>query len=111
MSTQAYYKDRLGFDPREESLREAGGGGGPVNGNSNGQFYQRPQHNSGSNGHGKEHGASGPHDQVYEENLTKFKGTTCWGFYVEQSGLCKRYFEWCAHGFFLPGVCLFWFDV
>ncbi|XP_048001317.1 microtubule-actin cross-linking factor 1-like [Leguminivora glycinivorella] len=56
MSTQAYYKERLGFDPQEE-----------VNGNG---FYEghQPKRHRGDRRH-----ASESHDQVYEENLTKFK--------------------------------------
>ncbi|XP_072947991.1 microtubule-actin cross-linking factor 1 isoform X3 [Epargyreus clarus] len=57
MSTQAYYKERLGFDPQE--VQDA------VN-SVNGSFYDGP--------HPKRHrGDKESHDQVYEENLTKFK--------------------------------------
>lgn len=63
MSTQAYYKDRLGFDPKEalfdgqphEKYRKTGGGG-----------------------------KKEPHG--YEENLTKFKGTTIWEYFNESTG-------------------------
>jgi dystonin len=47
MSTQAYYKDRLGFDPKEA-------------------FYDGPPHEKYRRKDGKQ-----PHG--YEENLTKFK--------------------------------------
>jgi hypothetical protein len=69
MSTQAYYKERLGFDP-QEAMDGVNGG-----------FYDGPHQP-------KRHRTDGPekHDHVYEENLTKFKGTTCWGFFIEQSG-------------------------
>lgn len=31
----------------------------------------------------------------YEENLTKFKGTTCWGFFIESQGMVKGFmFAW-----------------
>lgn len=70
MSTQAYYKDRLGFDPQED-VRD----GPQMNGNSH---YYSPRGPAPD---------GGPHDQVYEENLTKFKGrTTCWGFFIAQAG-------------------------
>lgn len=70
MSTQAYYKERLGFDPQE------------VVDGVNGGFYEGPHQPKRHRGD-KSHET---HDQVYEENLTKFKGTTCWGFFIEQSG-------------------------
>ncbi|XP_050668123.1 dystonin isoform X25 [Leptidea sinapis] len=56
MSTQAYYKERLGFDP-QEAMQES----------LNGGFYEGPHQ-------AKRHrGNKDSHDQVYEENLTKFK--------------------------------------
>ncbi|CAK1543367.1 unnamed protein product [Leptosia nina] len=64
MSTQAYYKERLGFDPQEAEL--------------NGGFFDGPQTK-------RPRGDKESHDQVYEENLTKFKGTTCWGFFIQQA--------------------------
>lgn len=68
MSTQAYYKERLGFDPQE------------VQEGVNGGFYDghQPKRHRGDRAES--------HDQVYEENLTKFKGTTCWDFFIRQSG-------------------------
>lgn len=54
MSTQAYYKERLGFDPREAIYD------GPP------EKYRRKDE--------KPHG--------YEENLTKFKGTI-WDCFIE----------------------------
>lgn len=54
-STQAYYKDRLGFDPREAIYD------GPPQ-----EKYRRKEE--------KPHG--------YEENLTKFKGTTIWELFI-----------------------------
>lgn len=69
MSTQSYYKDRLGFDPKEEV--DSGG--------RNNVYY------SSSNG--------GPPSKMakqgYEESLTKFKGTTCWGFFISSKGRRK----------------------
>lgn len=56
MSTQAYYKERLGFDPQEAE---------GVNGN----YYDGPHQPKRHRGE-----LSETHDQVYEENLTKFKG-------------------------------------
>ncbi|KOB73520.1 Plectin-1 [Operophtera brumata] len=69
MSTQAYYKERLGFDPQEAE---------GVNGNT---YYEGPHQPKRHRGE-----LSDTHDQVYEENLTKFKGTTCWEFFIQQSG-------------------------
>lgn len=74
MSTQAYYKERLGFDPQE--VMQDG-----VNGAA---YYDGPHQPKRHRGDRGEH--SETHDQVYEENLTKFKGTTCWGFFIQQSG-------------------------
>ncbi|KAJ8710850.1 hypothetical protein PYW08_009365 [Mythimna loreyi] len=59
MSTQAYYKERLGFDPQEAIQDGVNGGAG---------YYEGPHP---SKRHRGEH--SEAHDQVYEENLTKFK--------------------------------------
>ncbi|XP_045762779.1 dystonin isoform X12 [Maniola jurtina] len=60
MSTQSYYKERLGFDP-QEAMQDG------VNG---GSYYEGPHQSKRHRGesHQKE-----SHDQVYEENLTKFK--------------------------------------
>lgn len=52
MSTQPYFSNKLGFDPKEAY--------------------------DGANGHPDSHG--------YEENLSKFKGTTIWGFFIESKG-------------------------
>ncbi|XP_045525141.1 dystonin isoform X23 [Pieris brassicae] len=52
MSTQAYYKERLGFDPQEAEV--------------NGGYFDGPQTK-------RHRGDKESHDQVYEENLTKFK--------------------------------------
>lgn len=70
MSTQAYYKERLGFDP-QEAMQDGVNGG----------YYDGPHQPKRHRGDVKE-----SHDQVYEENLTKFKGTTCWEFFIQQSG-------------------------
>ncbi|XP_050294628.1 dystonin isoform X28 [Anthonomus grandis grandis] len=56
MSTQTYYKDKLGFDPRESIYHEA-----PP------QKYRKTE--------------EVPHG--YEENLTKFKGTSIWDLFRE----------------------------
>lgn len=61
MSTQAYYKDRLGFDPKE-ALYD-----GPP------QEKYRKTNSSSKQPHG------------YEENLTKFKGTI-WDLFIETKG-------------------------
>ncbi|XP_063629073.1 dystonin isoform X7 [Cydia splendana] len=58
MSTQAYYKERLGFDPQE------------VDGVTGNGFYEghQPKRHRSDRRQGND-----SHDQVYEENLTKFK--------------------------------------
>ncbi|CAH2057362.1 unnamed protein product, partial [Iphiclides podalirius] len=58
MSTQAYYKERLGFDP-QEAMQESLNGGAHYDGH-------QPKRHRGEHQPEK-------HDQVYEENLTKFK--------------------------------------
>ncbi|CAG9792782.1 unnamed protein product [Diatraea saccharalis] len=58
MSTQAYYKERLGFDP-QEAMQDGVNGG----------FYDGPHQPKRQRG---DQGAE-THDHVYEENLTKFK--------------------------------------
>ncbi|XP_069355685.1 microtubule-actin cross-linking factor 1 isoform X17 [Maniola hyperantus] len=60
MSTQSYYKERLGFDP-QEAMQDG------VNGGSYYEGPHQPKRHRGES-HQKE-----SHDQVYEENLTKFK--------------------------------------
>lgn len=66
MSTQAYYKDRLGFDPKEALF--------------DGAPHEKYRKTVG-NGIGD---AKQPHG--YEENLTKFKGSTVWDFFIEAKG-------------------------
>ncbi|XP_062530275.1 dystonin isoform X47 [Bombyx mori] len=61
MSTQAYYKERLGFDP-QEAMQDG------VNGNG---FYDGPHQPKRQRS--EQRHPSETHDQVYEENLTKFK--------------------------------------
>lgn len=73
MSTQAYYKERLGFDPQEVMQDGVNGGGAYYDGPHQPKRHRGDHH-------------SETHDQVYEENLTKFKGTTCWEFFIQQSG-------------------------
>ncbi|CAH2231739.1 jg14319 [Pararge aegeria aegeria] len=60
MSTQSYYKERLGFDP-QEAMQDG------VNG---GSYYDGPHQ---PKRHRGEPHQKDSHDQVYEENLTKFK--------------------------------------
>ncbi|XP_025831436.1 plectin [Agrilus planipennis] len=61
MSTQKYYKDRLGFDPQEA------------------MFDGAPHEKYRKTGENKKE----PHG--YEENLTKFKGTTIWEYFIEST--------------------------
>lgn len=70
MSTQSYYKDRLGFDPKE--------------------VYDGPSHEK-----YMKIGTNPKQPQGYEENLTKFKGTTVWDFFIEAKGMVvgSRFFS------------------
>ncbi|CAG9820397.1 unnamed protein product [Phaedon cochleariae] len=61
MSTQNYYKEKLGFDPREAYYVD-----GPP------EKYRRTERKTDEKPHG------------YEENLTKFKGTI-WDLFIEAS--------------------------
>lgn len=63
MSTQTYYKNKLGFDPRDEIYND-----GPP------QKYMRTNNDKHPDKHS--HG--------YEENLTKFKGTI-WDLFIEST--------------------------
>lgn len=97
MSTQSYYKDRLGFDPREAIYD------GPVKGS---RGHSQTSHYSASNGNNNDHYATPPkkhkqqqqhhasyqqqHDQSpqggYEDALTQFKGSmSLWEYFVENS--------------------------
>lgn len=102
MSTQSYYKDRLGFDPREASYD------GPVKGSRG--HSQTSQYTAASNGN-NDHYATPPkkhkqqhqqqqqshhasyqqqHDLTpqggYEDALTQFKGSmSLWEYFVENS--------------------------
>ncbi|KPJ14032.1 Dystonin [Papilio machaon] len=60
MSTQAYYKERLGFDPQEAMQESLNGGASYYDG------HQPKRHRG-------DHQPAEKHDQVYEENLSKFK--------------------------------------
>jgi hypothetical protein len=93
MSNQSYYKDRLGFDPRESSYD------GPIKGSRS--HSQTSQYNSNN---GNDHYATPPkkHKQQhfasyqqqhehspsggYEDALTQFKGSkSCWDYFVEST--------------------------
>lgn len=123
MTSHAYYKDRLGFDPNEgqyESLNT-------IRKDKNRQYYQQPQHRR-----QQQHSTTSPArvciqpgvtslDQYadtcpakkaksspavphggYEDALTQFKGTmSIWEYFVENlDNICKssyRYFEEKGH--------------
>lgn len=97
MSTQSYYKDRLGFDPHEDVYD-----GAPIKVNGNGT----PQRGSLNNSHYTQHNISNHSSSYstpskkskhnfsatstpgskdgYEDALTQFKGTmSCWEHFVE----------------------------
>jgi hypothetical protein len=93
MSTQSYYKDRLGFDPRE-ALYE---GGAPVKGGSASRGHHANQSNNGhhyNNGHHHNDSYQSPSKKQksqnsqggYEDALTQFKGTmSIWEYFVENT--------------------------
>ena len=124
MSTQSYYKDRLGFDPREAlydgapastTLKSARGSSvgrtinDTFNGSGSSNHYdhhtspakkQKQQHNNSNASNGNQGG--------YEDALTQFKGTmSVWNYFVENwdiTGMSKM----CASVFgvrFCPTVC------
>lgn len=72
MSTQAYYKDRLGFDPKEV-------------------LYDGPPQEK----YRKTAQVKQPHG--YEENLTKFKGTI-WDLFIESTGTVMGFLFFSRHG-------------
>jgi hypothetical protein len=99
MSTQSYYKDRLGFDPREASYD------GPVKGsrghsqtshytatsNGNNDNYATPpkkhkqQHQQHHASYQQQHDLT-PQQGGYEDALTQFKGSmSLWEYFVENS--------------------------
>lgn len=44
-----------------------------------------------------ENGSNLKNKQGYEENLSKFKGTTLWGFYIDSKGTVVVFFSaWCV---------------
>lgn len=94
MSTQSYYKDRLGFDPRE-ALYD-----GPVKGGSRSHSHSRENSHFSTNGN--DHYATPPkkhkhhaayqqqHESTpqggYEDALSQFKGSmSVWEYFVENS--------------------------
>lgn len=101
-STQAYYKDRLGFDPKEEAYQ------GPN------QKYRKTDAT-----HHKQQQPYGEDVQDgYELNLTRFKGTTIWDFYIHSKGTVAgsptetRHVDVNQHRVAINYLCLilcFWF--
>jgi hypothetical protein len=96
MSHQSYYKDRLGFDPRE-ALYD-----GPVKGSPRGHSHSRENSHYSTNGN--DHYATPPkkhkhlasyqqqqqHESSpqggYEDALTQFKGSmSIWEYFVENT--------------------------
>lgn len=86
MSTQAYYKDRLGFDPRE-ALHDSNGA--PIKGGGKNHQQQKSGHRHNNDKHHYDYTDSpNPKKQkqqeAYEDALTQFKGTmSVWEFFVE----------------------------
>lgn len=104
MSTQSYYKDRLGFDPRE-ALFDAPVKGSPRSNSqqqnhyssNNNDLYQSPQKKH------KTHQHSPSPQGGYEDALTQFKGTmSVWEYFVENTdklGMSvKKWFLMCFFG-------------
>lgn len=115
MSTQSYYKDRLGFDPRE-ALYD-----GPVKGSSRGHSHSRENSHYSTN-NGNDHYATPPkkhkhhaayqqqHESTpqggYEDALSQFKGSmSIWEYFVENTdkmgmsvGVCVELFSCRLHG-------------
>lgn len=102
MSNQSYYKDRLGFDPRESSYD------GPMKGSRS--HSQTSQYNNGNDHyatppkkHKQQHYASyqQQHEQSpsggYEDALSQFKGSkSCWDYFVESNdklGMSELFFS------------------
>jgi hypothetical protein len=97
MSTQSYYKDRLGFDPREalyEGAPVKGGASGGGGGAARGQQPNHNQHQNKSNGHHRHESYQSPTKKQksqaspggYEDALTQFKGTmSLWEYFVENT--------------------------
>lgn len=111
MSTQSYYKDRLGFDPREalfdapvKSPRSHSHQNHYSNNNTNNDLYQSPQKKH------KTHQHSPSPQGGYEDALTQFKGTmSIWEYFVESSDKLGRsvknsYFWKCTHTLFVMRV-------
>lgn len=85
MSTQSYYKDRLGFDPRE-ALYDAP----PVKSSSRGRSVENNNHYDQHSPSKKQKQTNGNNNNYnnsqggYEDALTQFKGTmSLWDFFVE----------------------------
>ena len=98
MSTQSYYKDRLGFDPREAIYD------GPVKGsrghsqtshytasNGNDHYATPPKKHKQQHQHQSHHASfqqqhEDPPQGGYEDALTQFKGSmSLWEYFVENS--------------------------
>ena len=96
MSTQSYYKDRLGFDPRE-ALYD-----GPVKGSPRGHSHSRENSHYSTNGndhyatppkkHKQQHHAAyqQQHESTpqggYEDALSQFKGSmSIWEYFIENT--------------------------
>lgn len=86
MSTQSYYKDRLGFDPREVYEAPVKGGSrshsqqNHYSTNNSNDLYQSPQKKH------KNHQHSPSPQGGYEDALTQFKGSmSIWEYFVEST--------------------------
>lgn len=113
MSTQSYYKDRLGFDPREALYDAPPVKSSPSRGRSvdNNNHYdqhsptKKQKHTNGNSNNNSLNNSQGG----YEDALTQFKGTmSLWDFFVENWDITGKMFGsilrdevcWCVFFFF-----------
>lgn len=96
MSTQKYYKNRLGFDPREDGNEYSTPTKSPVRGGSHGfsdSDYGSPMKKSRQSTPSM---AATPDTSqgAYEDALTQFKGNmSMWEYFVEakdKEGMCRK---------------------
>lgn len=132
MSTQAYYKDRLGFDPREALYETAPSVNSTTNNHNSssrgvkgGSRHSRKENYSNSHHHQQQHHHHQPHQHSaspdtyvdsptkkqkqqdgYEDALTQFKGTmSVWEYFVENLDYSGESVVLCVC------VCCMMFDV
>lgn len=127
MSTQSYYKDRLGFDPKEalydgpvKGGKGGGGGGGGRNTSSSSSRHQNHHNHSNSSNHFDQYDSpakkqkqqqqpgtylnESQNQSVYEESLTQFKGTmSVWEYFVDNWDIIGTW--WWSRNFNYQVLC------